>query len=278
MTILRNYSLEITGKDGIALQDAAALIPPGTNVNVTFLGNEDLDMRIAASTAVLESGLRPVPHISARRLTSEEDLRRYLGALREIGASDRVFVVGGDPAESMGPYSDSLAVIRSGLLGEYGTMAVSISGYPEGHPDIPDPVLWQALEDKAREAETLGLELSLTTQFGFDVDPVLVWLERLRGRGISAPVRLGVPGPAGIKRLLGYAKRFGVSSSAGIVQKYGMSLTNLLGTAGPGKFLSELESRLDAGRHGAVLTHFYTFGGITATAAWVRDNDPQTAV
>jgi methylenetetrahydrofolate reductase (NADPH) len=80
-----------------------------------------------------------------------------------------------------------------------------------------------------------------------------------------------VPGPAGIKRLLSFAARFGVASSAGIAKKYGLSLTNLMGTAGPDKFIKRLAKKLDPAKHGVVKLHFYTFGGLTATSEWIRD-------
>ena len=102
-------------------------------------------------------------------------------------------------------------------------------------------------------------------------DAVLTWIERVRALGIGLPIRVGVPGPAGVKRLLTYAGRFGVSTSAGIARKYGLSLTNLLGTAGPDRFILELGSRYDPASHGEVKLHFYTFGGLRATAEWIAD-------
>ncbi|WP_312182387.1 methylenetetrahydrofolate reductase [Arthrobacter sp.] len=270
-SLLSGFSLEMTGKDVDALHAAQDALPPGTRINVTFLGNEDLPMRLAAAAAVRAAGQVPVPHISARRLESSAELEKFLGALADAGAVENLFVVGGDPAEPMGPYEDSLAVIRSGLPAAYGAKHISIAGYPEGHPDISDDTLWTALLAKNEALEEQGLEASIITQFGFDTAPVLAWLEELRSRGISAPVRIGVPGPAGIKRLLGYARRFGVGTSAGIAQKYGFSLTNLLGTAGPDRFLRDLAAAHDPARHGTVQLHFYTFGGLRATAEWVRD-------
>src|SRR5699024_1982824 len=54
--------------------------------------------------------------------------------------------------------------------------------------------------------------------------------------------------------------------------KYGFSLTNLVGTAGPDKFLKELaEESQEAGFQGAVNVHFYTFGGVARTAEWAQD-------
>jgi methylenetetrahydrofolate reductase (NADPH) len=269
--LLEGFSLEMTGKDVPALAEAAPLIPPGTRINVTFLGNEDLQLRVAAAAAVRRLGFTPVPHISARRLASQQELEEFLGALAAEAAPTEVFAVAGDPAQPLGPYEDALALIRSGLLGNYGIEQVSISGYPEGHPDIGGETLWRVLEDKYAALQEQGLGTSIITQFGFDADPVLAWLAELRRRGIKAPVRIGVPGPAGIKRLLNYARRFGVASSAGIVHKYGFSLTNLLGTAGPDKYIGEVAARHDPAAHGQVRLHFYTFGGLKPTAGWVRD-------
>ena len=269
--LLRDFSLEMTGKDVPALEEAAAVVPPGTRINVTFLGNEDLTVRVAAARAVREHGFVPVPHLSARRLRSQAELEEFLAALAEVGAAEHVFVVGGDPETPEGPYEDSLSVIRTGVLQRHGVRGVGVSGYPEGHPGIDDATLWSALTDKTAAIREQGLEPEVITQFGFDKDPVLEWLAEVRRRGVDAPVRIGVPGPAGVKRLLGYARRFGVGTSAGIVQKYGFSLTNLLGTAGPDRFLRDLAAGHDPAVHGQVLLHFYTFGGLRATAEWVRE-------
>jgi 5,10-methylenetetrahydrofolate reductase len=135
--LLEDFSLEMTGKDVPGLLDAAPLIPQGTRINVTFLGNEDLEMRLVASKAVLDNGFIPVPHISARRLKSQEQLEEFLGALQAQNTSEYVFSVGGDPSTPEGPYEDSHDVIKTGLLQQYGAKDVSIAGYPEGTPTSP---------------------------------------------------------------------------------------------------------------------------------------------
>ncbi len=269
--ILREPSLEMTGKDIPGLLEAATSIPSETRVNVTYLGNEDLPTRVAASRAVAQHGFTPVPHISARRLQSERELAEFLAALQAAGATDSVFAVAGDPSSPLGPYEDALALIESGMLQRFGVRHVSISGYPEGHPQISDAKLWLALERKIGALGDRGLDATILTQFLFDADAAVSWIEAVRARGFDTPVRIGVPGPAGVKRLLSYAKRFGISSSAGIAQKYGFSLTNLLGTAGPDRFITDLASKLDPAVHGHVQLHFYTFGGLAATAGWIRD-------
>lgn len=268
--LVDGFSLEMTGKDIPGLEEARETIPRGTKINVTFLGNEDLDMRVAAAEAVREMGFVPVPHISARRLESQAQLEEFLARLQDVGATEHVFAVGGDPAEPAGPYPDSLSVIRSGLLQKYGAKEVSIAGYPEGHPDIADDVLWRHLDEKALSLAQQGLDAVILTQFAFDTDPVTAWIAAVRERGIDAQVRIGTPGPAGIKRLLGFARRFGIGANAMIVKKYGFSLTNLMGTAGPDRFVTDLAGLLD-GDTGDVKLHFYTFGGLLATSQWARE-------
>ena len=274
LELVKDFSLEMTGKDVPGLIEAKGHIPPGTRINVTFLGNEDLEMRVAAATAVRELGFVPVPHISARRLKSQQQLEEFLGRLQEVGATEHVFAVGGDPATPEGPYEDSLALIGSGLLPQFGVREVSIGGYPEGHPDIPNETLWRALQDKSAALAGQGLDAVILTQFAFDTEPVTDWIDAVRNRGIGAPVRVGTPGPAGIKRLLGFARRFGVGANAMIVKKYGFSLTNLVGVAGPDRFVNDLAAALAAGpsdqQLGRVGLHFYTFGGLLATADWAR--------
>ncbi|MGQ4516547.1 methylenetetrahydrofolate reductase [Streptomyces sp. DW26H14] len=267
--LLDDFSLEMTGKDIRALEESAATIPPGTRVNVTFLGTEAPAVRLAAARTARSLGFVPVPHISARRLGSRREFEEFLAALRADGTCDDVFVVGGDPASPRGPYPDALSLIGSGLLERYGVRRAGVSGYPEGHPAIPGPVLWSALRDKDRALAARGLDGDVITQFGFDAHAVLTWIAEVRGHGITLPVRVGVPGPAGVRRLMSYAARFGVGTSTSIAKKYGLSLTNLMGAAGPDRFLRALADGYQPELHGEVKIHFYTFGGLGATSRWV---------
>lgn len=269
--LLKNWSIEMTAKDVPHLEAAADLIPKGTKIPVTCLPGETFEMRIAAAKRVKELGFLPIPHISARRLQSQEELESFLGGLqREVG-TDHAFVVAGDPPQPMGPYEDALSIIRSGLLGKYGIQRVGISGYPEGHPDIGNERLWQAKLEKQQAILERGHDFAVVTQFAFDAEPVLTWLEQVRKQGVHALVRVGVPGPASVKRLLAFASRCGVSASTKVMMKYGMSLTKLLSSAGPDQLLEEYAAGLDPAKHGEVLMHFYPFGGLRATAEWVRD-------
>jgi methylenetetrahydrofolate reductase (NADPH) len=99
---------------------------------------------------------------------------------------------------------------------------------------------------------------------------VIEWVERIRDKGINAPLRIGVPGPASVKTLLRFASRCGVAASTRVMAKYGLSIGKLLTTTGPDVFVTELANNLKPRIHGAVSLHFYPFGGLRGTAEWIR--------
>lgn len=263
------YSLEMTAKEIEGLKEAAPLIRPNTQVAVTFLPGEELAQRVEAAVLVRELGFEPIVHLSARRIESEEQLDWYLGEITQKAGVKRVFIIAGDPPEAEGPYSDSLQIIETGLLEKHGIEIVGVGGHPEGHPNNTRAELWDWMERKIAAVRAHGMTPLVVTQFAFDDDAIVEWLAEMRARNIDVPVRLGVPGPAGIKRLLGFAKRCGVGASASVMKKYGISLTNLIGSAGPDKLVDSLDSKLGE-QHGRVRLHFYPFGALTASAEWIN--------
>ena len=268
--ITDGFSLEMTAKDEGSLRDAAPLIPPETPVAITYLPGEEVAARVAATLAVRQLGFEPMPHFSARRITSPDDFEGYLRAVVEQAGVRRCFIVAGDPPEPQGPYFDTMALIETGAFERAGIQAIGVGGHPEGHPNMSTDQCWQVLETKVRAIEARGMAPLVVTQFGFDPDAFLAWLKELRARGIDCPVRIGVPGPAGIKRLLAFAARCGVGASASVMKKYGVSITNLLGTAGPDRLVDAFAAGL-GNEHGRVRLHFYPFGGMVKTVEWIRD-------
>ncbi|WP_137680163.1 methylenetetrahydrofolate reductase [Aurantiacibacter suaedae] len=266
------YSLEMTAKEIEGLKEAAPLIRPNTQVAVTFLPGEELSQRVEAAVLVRELGFEPIVHLSARRIESEEQLDWYLGEITQKAGVKRVFIIAGDPPEAEGPYENSLQIIESGLLEKHGITIVGVGGHPEGHPNNSAEELWVWMQKKLDAVRAHGMTPLVVTQFAFDDDAIVEWIGEMRDRGIDVPVRLGVPGPAGIKRLLGFAKRCGVGASASVMKKYGISITNLIGSAGPDKLVGNLEEKLTE-RHGRVRLHFYPFGALKASAEWINDYD-----
>ena len=268
--ITDGFSLEMTARDEGSLRDAAPLIPAETPIAITYLPGEELAARVAATVAVRELGCEPMPHFSARRILSSDDFEGYLRAVVERAGVKRCFIVAGDPPEPQGPFFDTMALIRTGAFERAGMQAIGVGGHPEGHPNMTDAECWAVLDAKVREIEARGMAALIVTQFSFDPDACLAWLKDLRARGIHCPVRMGVPGPAGIKRLLAYAARCGVGASASVMKKYGVSITNLLATAGPDKLVDAFAVGLGA-EHGRVRLHFYPFGGMRKTLEWIHD-------
>jgi methylenetetrahydrofolate reductase (NADPH) len=275
--LLEGYSFEISAKDAGRLEAIRALVPAGTIVSITYLPNETDAARIAAASEARRVGLIPMPHIAARRIVSAEALQDFLASLAAEAAIDRVFVIAGDLATSMGPFADALDLIRNARLASHGVRLVGIAGYPEGHPQIAPDTLDSALKDKVAALAAQGLDAEIMTQFAFDADPMVAWLSRLRAEGVDARVRLGLPGPANVGTLLRFAARCGVGASAKVMAKYGASITRLLNTAGPDRLYGDLVRGISNAALGDVTIHLYPFGGLQKMAEWARDNAPRTA-
>ena len=269
-TMIDGYSLEMTARDIDALTSAAPRIMPATPIAVTFLPGETMDSRIAAAVQIRALGFEPMPHLSARRIGSHDELAAMVERCTAEAGVERMFIVAGDPPVPAGPFTDTMAVLQTGLLERHGIRAVGIAGHPDGHPAMDAAGLWKALAEKRQEIEARGMAALIVTQFGFDAAPFLAWLAELRARGIDVPVRIGVPGPAGIKTLLRFAGHCGVGASASVMAKYGVSLTRLLGSAGPDKLVDAFAKGLGP-EHGPVRLHFYPFGGLSRTVDWITD-------
>lgn len=268
--ITDGFSLEMTAKDIESLRAAAPLIPADTPVAVTFLPGEEAGARVAATVAVRELGFEPMPHFSARRIRSEDHFEDYLKAVVAQAGVSRCFIVAGDPPEPEGPYEDTSALLATGAFERAGIKAIGVGGHPEGHPNMTADQAWAVLESKLAEIDRRGMAGLVVTQFGFDPDAFLSWLKEARRRGIDTPVRIGIPGPAGIKTLLRFATRCGVGASASVMKKYGVSIANLIGTAGPDKLVDAFAEKL-GDEHGKVRLHFYPFGGMMKTVEWIAD-------
>jgi len=267
--ITEGFSIEITAKDTAGLKEAADGLPPGTPVAVTFLPGETLDARLAAAKQVRELGFEPMPHFSARRIKSEAELKSMVERMVAEAGVKRCFAIAGDPPQPEGPYSESSMLIETGIFEKNGITAIGVAGHPQGHPNMTEEECFAVLERKCAMIHDRGMKPLIVTQFGFDPDAFMNWLVALRKR-VDAPVRIGVPGPTSIKMLVKFAARCGVEASASVMSKYGVSLANLLGSAGPDKMVDAFASGFGS-EHGRVRLHFYPFGGLGKTAGWIAD-------
>lgn len=268
--ITDGFSIEITAKDIDSFPKIAKSLPPRTPVAVTFLPGESLEARLAAAVMVRELGFEPMPHFSARRIKSHQELETMLKRMVEEAGVKRCFAIAGDPPEPEGPFADTTSLIDTGLFEANGIIAIGVGGHPEGHPNMTNDECFEVLKSKCDNIHSRGMKPIIVTQFGFDPDAFMEWLEAVRDYGIDAPVRLGVPGPTSIPTLIKFAARCGVSASTSVLTKYGISITKLIGTAGPDKMVDAFAAGFNE-KHGRVRLHFYPFGGLTKTIEWVQE-------
>ncbi|MBV6790650.1 methylenetetrahydrofolate reductase [Xanthomonas euvesicatoria] len=267
-TVTEAYSLEVSAKDIGALTNAAPRILPGCAMFIPYLPGQNEAARLAAAQMMRSLGFEPVPHLSARRIGSLGELQACIARLVDEAGVTRCLVIAGDPSTPKGPFPDSVSLIETGVFERSGIRTIAVAGHPEGHPILRTTEQWDVLERKCRSIQERGMAPLIVTQFGFDADIVVTWLEALRARGMTHPVRVGVPGPASVAVLARYAVSCGVGACASVLSNYGISIGKLFGNAGPDRFVDRLASRLTEA-HGDVRLHLFPFGGIAQSVEWV---------
>ncbi|WP_159585440.1 methylenetetrahydrofolate reductase [Chelativorans xinjiangense] len=271
-TLLQTYSVEVTARDERSLGAVAEILRPGTEVFVANLPNEGADVLIRAAAKLRHAGLTPVPHIVARNLGSRREFEEMLAGLAGEAEVQKALVLGGDRDRPAGEFDAALQLIHTGLLQEHGIRRIAVACYPEGHPRISADVLWQALRDKLDAANEAGLDTALVSQFLFDPKLVVTFAKALRSAGITAPLRVGVAGPANRAKLIRYALRCGVGASLRVLRERGNLARNVLAGFTPDELLGEiaLAQAVDPSL-GIAGVHFFTFGDPARSARWAEE-------
>jgi methylenetetrahydrofolate reductase (NADPH) len=268
--LLNHASIEIAAGSSRALAALHDQFDPGTDVFVNFIPGGDWRVVADTAAALRRGGFHPVPHIAARSIPDAPVLADFLARLSGEAAVDRVLLIAGDGAAPAGPYASSLDIIATGLLEQNGVRSVGVAGHPEGHPSIDSATLDAALLVKRDAAARAGLDLFIVTQFCFEAAPILGWLARIRLAGIAAPVRVGVAGPATVATLVRFGMRCGIGNSLRAVRMRPNAVGRLLGKSGPEDLFADLGAGLAAmPGHGVGGIHFFPFGGIADTGAFV---------
>ncbi|HEX5210775.1 MAG TPA: methylenetetrahydrofolate reductase [Pseudolabrys sp.] len=258
----QRFSLEATRPNAGEIAALAEILPAGTPVYFSAVPTITEQELIAGAALLRRRGLEPVIHVAARRIGAAADLANLLAGLRGEADVRRLLVIAGD-IEPLGPFPDALAVIQKGRLRESGITEIGIGAYPEGHHRIAAGRLEAALDEKIAAAAAQGLAVHIVSQFSFSPERILAWLKRLRACGINKPVKVGMAGPTSVPGLLRYAKRCGVDASLrGLMS--GAAAT-LIGHVGPDRIVDALG---EAGDLGDVAPHYFSFGGVVATARY----------
>jgi methylenetetrahydrofolate reductase (NADPH) len=270
---LRHQSIEITPKQIEKLPLLKDRLPAGCRVFVALIDAADLAGQIEATRQLAASGFVAVPHVPARFVRDEADLRSRIKALAEAGSST-MLVLGGGAPEPLGRYDAAIQLLETGVFEANGVTSIGLAGHPEGNPDITkvhgEGVLLDALVRKQAYIKAHGLQGFIATQFLFEAEPVADWARALRGAGIDLPIHVGIPGPATIKTLVKYAAMCGVGNSARFIRKQALNLTKLLTVNTPDEFVADL-AQLHATRPelGIAGPHLYPFGGFDKLFDWL---------
>lgn len=264
-------STEVTTHDGKFLDEMSRLLPMGYRVYVAHTPKATLGEVVETALRLQALGLNASPHIVARRVTDLATLTRALAKLAGAGVG-QVLLVAGDRAQAEGPFTSTLELLDSGAIQKSGIARLGVAGHPEGHPAVPDEVLWKALERKQAIARADGLTLHIATQFGFDSRTLGEFEEGLAARGISLPVHAGVAGPTPFTKLLKYAAHCGVGASLRAVSGNALSLGRLphLVTRSDEMLIGVYRAMQGRPDSRIFAPHFFAFGGVLETARWLR--------
>jgi methylenetetrahydrofolate reductase (NADPH) len=269
--LLESYSVEVTARDATSFDRLAGRLPTGAEVFVANIPNDSLDLLVRAAARLRALGFVPVPHVVARNIRDLVELDSLMKRLAGEAGVDRVLSLGGDRDKPVGTLDASLQLIESGAYEKYGVRHVTLACYPEGHPRIGEQLLRSALDAKLAEAARRGLEVRLVSQFTFDPEPILAMTRRFRAAGISAPLRVGVAGPASRAKLIRYAMRCGVGASLRALTERKSLASSFLGGETPDELLSivALAAAGDAAL-GIEGVHFFTFGAPESSVEWAQ--------
>ena len=264
-------SFEVIASDFAALDKARPLLPKGSMVSIAWLRSETANDRIAMAKALRNAGLEPVPHIVARHLGSVDEAETLVARLCDEAGVTQLFLIGGDVRQAAGEFASALDLLGRLRLGPLGVRRVGFGAYPEAHPLIAGDLLWRELETKIAVSEDAGLEPFVITQFAFAAGPILDWLRAFRARDLTAPVRIGLAGPASIRTLLRYARICGIGASTRALTTQGASIARMLVETAPDPVIRDLAQAEASTRHGPLALHFFPFGGLERSARWIRE-------
>jgi methylenetetrahydrofolate reductase (NADPH) len=254
-------------------QAVADLVPDGMTVAVTASPAKGLDPTVELAEKLAARGYRVVPHLAARSVAGQAHLDEIVARLTAAGVDD-VFVPGGDAAHPAGPFDGALPLLErlAEMGGPFGR--IGITGYPESHPKIHDDLTIQAMWDKRKYATYI------VSNVCFDPAALGRWIGRIRARGVSLPLYVGLAGPAERSRLLRMAAVAGASESARFITRHPGWILRFWVPGGysPDRFLDRAAAVITTPDAGVAGLHLFTFNQLQPTERWRRSALERTAL
>lgn len=241
-------------------------LPRDLTVTVTSSPRKGLEATVELAESLAGSGYHAVPHLAARLLADAGHVREVSGRLKEAGI-DEVFVPAGDADPPAGEFDGALPVLLTLSQLEEPFARVGITGYPESHPQISDDVTIQSMWDKRHYADYI------VSNVCFDPAVLRNWVRRVRARGVTLPLYLGVVGPSDPAKLVDVARRIGVSESARFAGKHLRWLARLSASPGgyhPDRLLQRVGPVITDEAMNVAGVHVFTFNQVADAEAWRR--------
>jgi methylenetetrahydrofolate reductase (NADPH) len=262
--LLRGPRFEVIPAPGTEAA-VAEWVPAGMTVTVTASPVKGLEPTIELTERLAGRGYRVVPHLAARSVTSDAHLAQIVERLLASGVSD-VFVPGGDASHPAGPFDSALPLLErlAEMGGPFGQ--IGITGYPESHPKIHDDITIQAMWDKRKHATYI------VSNVCFDAARLGRWIQRIRARGVTLPLYVGLAGPAERTRLLRMAAVAGASESARFITRHPGWILRFLVPGGynPDRLLERAAAVLAAPGSAVAGLHLFTFNQLQEAEQWRR--------
>jgi len=267
--LLHGYSIEVTPRSKSAVDSCRQRMAPGSEVYIASIPGHSHHSAVTMAVALAKAGFKPVPHLAARSVAGFTQLNDFLARLVGDAGVDRVLVIGGDVERPVGPYGSALALLQTGAIQRNGVRRVGLACYAEPNRRVDAATLEIALRDKLALLAREGIAAWLVSQFCFDGAAIVAMMRRLRTEGITAPLRIGVAGPADARTLWKYALHCGIGNSMRALGTHVDAISNLLVRNAPDTVLAEVA----AGRgpdSGIAGVHFFSFGGVPAVTRWAN--------
>ncbi len=260
--LLRRARYEVLPTRG-AEQAVIKWVPREVTVTVTASPTKGLDQTLDMTERLIAAGYHVVPHVSARLVRDRAHFDDMVTRLVAAGVDD-VFVPAGDADPPAGEFSSALDLLER--LSEAGNPfgRVGITGYPESHPKIDDDVTVQAMWDKRRHATYIVSNLC------FNPATLRRWIARIRRRGVTLPLLLGLAGPVEPAMLMGMAAKIGVADSARFLSGHSSAFFRLSAPSAyrPERLLGRLGSTLADPTSLVEGLHIFTFNQVEQTEVW----------
>jgi methylenetetrahydrofolate reductase (NADPH) len=236
------------------------LAPLGPNfVSVTYgAGGSTRERTHATVSRILkETAIKPAAHLTCVAAAREE-IDAVVSAYWEIGVRHIVALRGdlqGGPGTKFCPHTKGYATSAELVAGikRLGDFEVFVSTYPEGHPESPSPDSdIDVLKAKIDAGATRAI-----TQFFFENESYLRFLDKARARGIHIPIIPGIVPVQSFKQTANFAQRAGASVPHWLADRF-EGLDNDPETRKLVAATVAAEQVLDLVDHGIKEFHFYT--------------------